>query len=264
MAEQVNAFKEEFPSIEQDNAMIDKAEKLIERNNPDRPEWLPEKFASAEELARSYAELERKVGQPQEQQAEAVEEVVDKLEEQEDAVEEKAEEVKQVMSKLGLNFSEFEKEYNDSGELSDKAYQALEDKGLPRSLVDSWIDGQKALSSAIDNQVYESVGGQEQYAQMLEWAKTNLSESDIGAFNASVDTGDSSLTRFAVQGLHARYRAGAGNNEPTLIQGETGTTSGGLFNSAAELTAAMRDPRYHNDPAYRDLVAQKLSRSDVF
>ena len=128
MAEQVNAFKEEFPSIEQDNAMIDKAEKLIERNNPDRPEWLPEKFASAEELARSYQELERKVGQPQEQQAEAVKEVVDELEQQEDAVEEKAEEVKQVMSKLGLNFSEFEKEYNDSGELSDKAYQALEDK----------------------------------------------------------------------------------------------------------------------------------------
>lgn len=264
MAEQLNTFKEEEPSLEHENAMIDKAEKLMEKNNPDRPEWLPEKFSSAEEMARSYAELEKKVGQPKEQQEEVGEEVADKLEEQEDAVEEKAEEVKQVMSKLGLNFGEFEREYNDNGELSDKAYKALEDKGLPRSLVDSWIDGQKALSSALDNQVYESVGGQDNYTQMIEWAKTNLSESDIGAFNASVDTGDTSLTRFAVQGLHARYRSAVGNNEPTLMQGETGTTSGGSYKSAAELTAAMRDSRYHSDPAYRDMVAQKLSRSDVF
>ncbi|MDQ2651568.1 MAG: hypothetical protein M3Z20_00875 [Chloroflexota bacterium] len=31
------------------------------------------------------------------------------------------------------------------------------------------------------------------------------------------------------------------------------------FRSTAELTAAMRDPRYKNDPAYRDEVAQRLA-----
>ena len=99
---------------------------------------------------------------------------------------------------------------------------------------------------------------------MLEWAKENLPEDDISAFNASVETGDRNLVKFAVQGLYARYRSEAGGNEPQLTQGTVNGSSGGSFQSAAELTAAMRDPRYANDPAYRKSVANKLQRSSVF
>ena len=38
----------------------------------DRPQWLPEKFKSAEDMAQAYSELEKKLGQaPKEEQAEA-------------------------------------------------------------------------------------------------------------------------------------------------------------------------------------------------
>ena len=40
----------------------------------ERPEWLPEKFESAEALAKAYGELESKMGQGEEQQQEQVEE----------------------------------------------------------------------------------------------------------------------------------------------------------------------------------------------
>ena len=52
-----------------------------------------------------------------------------------------------------------------------------------------------------------------------------------------------------MQGLYARYRSEVGGNEPQLTQGSASQSSGGSFQSAAELTAAMRDPRYANDPA---------------
>ncbi len=36
-----------------------------------------------------------------------------------------------------------------------------------------------------------------------------------------------------------------------------------VFRSQAELVRAMADPRYDNDPAYRQDVIEKLERSDV-
>jgi len=73
---------------------------------------------------------------------------------------------------------------------------------------------------------------------------------------------DPNMIRLAIQGLNARYRSEA---EPSLLQGGTGTvSSGGRFESNAELTAAMSDPRYSKDPAYRQQVADKLARSSLF
>jgi hypothetical protein len=111
--------------------------------------------------------------------------------------------------------------------------------------------------------MYEIAGGQEGYSQMMEWAAGNLAPSEIEAYNATVDTGDEGITRLAVQGLVARYRSEVGT-EPNLVEGTTSATSGGRFESAAEVTAAMRDPRYQNDPAYRQRVAQMMARSSVF
>ena len=107
------------------------------------------------------------------------------------------------------------------------------------------------------------MGGEENYNQMIEWAGDNLPPSEIDAFNKAVDSGDINMINFAVNGLTARYRSEVGT-EPRLLQGETNGTSGGSFQSAAELTAAMRDPRYQSDPAYRRMVSDKLSRSNVF
>ena len=107
------------------------------------------------------------------------------------------------------------------------------------------------------------VGGQESYAEMVQWAAENLSESEIDAYNTNVESGDMSLANFAVQGLAARYRSEVGS-EPTLVQGDAASSSSGAFQSVAELTSAMRDPRYGKDPAYRSAVAEKLSRSNVF
>jgi len=85
---------------------------------------------------------------------------------------------------------------------------------------------------------------------------------EIDAFNATMATQDPNMIRLAIQGLNARYRSEAA---PSLLQGGTGPVStGGKFESTAELTAAMSDPRYEKDPAYRQQVSDKLARSSLF
>ena len=47
-----------------------------------------------------------------------------------------------------------------------------------------------------------------------------------------------------------------------LIQGKPASAES-TFRSQAELIQAMNDPRYENDPAYRQDIINKLDRSDL-
>jgi len=252
MAEALNTYQEETPeSQEHIQAMLDKERTKTE----ERPDWLPEKFKSAEDMAKAYSALESKLGQPKQQEEETTEEV-------EVTGNESASDVAQLLDDKGLDFDVFQQEYAENGGLSEDAYQALQEAGFPRSMVDSWVAGQDALAAQMTAQMYEVAGGGEQYAQMVQWAADNLPDNEVNAYNATMESGDPNMIRLAVQGLNARYRSEA---EPTLMQGGTGAvSSGGKFESTAELTAAMSDPRYAKDPAYRQSVADKLAKSSLF
>ena len=50
--------------------------------------------------------------------------------------------------------------------------------------------------------------------------------------------------------------------EGELLQGKP-AASQDTYRSQAELIQAMNDPRYENDPAYRQDVLDKLDRSDL-
>jgi hypothetical protein len=251
MAEAINTYQEpEAESQEHVNAMLEKVEGS--QQDPERPEWLPEKFKSPEDMAKAYSQLESKLGQGQQEQEEEVE----------TTGEETASDVAELLDNKGLDFDVFQQEYNENGQLSDDAYAALDEAGFPRSVVDTWIQGQDALASQVTGEMYNIVGGQEDYNNMVSWAADTLPESEIDAFNATMTSQNPDMIRLAIQGLNARYRSEA---EPTLMQGQTGAvSSGGRFESNAELTAAMSDPRYSKDPAYRQQVADKLSRSSLF
>ena len=249
MADTLNTYQEEAPeSQEHVQEMLNKELQSTE----ERPDWLPEKFKSAEDMAKAYSELESKLGQPQQQQEET----------QEAQGTESVSEVSELLDSKGLDFDVFQQEYDETGQLSPDAYQALEEAGFPESMVDSWIAGQNALASQMTTEMYDIAGGGEEYAQMVQWASDNLPENEVSAYNVTMESGDPNLIRLAVQGLNARYRSEA---EPTLLQGGTGAVStGGRFDSTAELTAAMGDPRYAKDPAYRQAVADKLAKSSLF
>ena len=253
----VNSFEEKSESPEHVEAMLEKAEAL-ENAGQERPEWLPEKFDSPEQMADSYLELERKLssGDSPTQEAEEQEEAEPQIDNPNDP------EVAQVVKNAGLDFDDLQGRYLENGEISDADYEALEKAGLPKTLVDAWISGQEALAAQNNQAVFDIVGGETQYQEMVGWASENLSEVEIAGFNKAIDSGDGDVISLAVEGLNAKYQAVEGRT-PTLVQGQSSNSTGGGYNSVAELTAAMADPRYDRDSAYRQEVAAKLSRSNV-
>lgn len=158
-----------------------------------------------------------------------------------------------------INFDPYYAEYQSAGKLSDESYQALRDKGLPKAFVDQYIDGQRALAELHAEKAYAVVGGKNEFAKIAEWAKVNLSQQELAAFNAGV-MGNVYQMQLAVQGLQAKYAAHSGS-APNLLSGSggaSGITQGG-FKSTFEMVTAINDPRYKHDPAYRNDVARRIS-----
>ena len=211
----------------------------------DRPEWLPEKFNSPEDLAKAYSELQGKMSSGETTEAEEVNEAAE-----------------QVITEAGLDFDTLSSEYWENGGLSEESYEVLQEAGIPRELVDQYAQGQEALLESTRQQVYGSVGGEDNYESMLGWATDNLDDGAIDAFNTAVNSGDMNQTMMAVQGLQARYSADA-TVEPSRTVGGQPVTGGASYRSVAEMMQDMNDPRYQNDPAFRADVEQKLSRSNI-
>ena len=83
----------------------------------------------------------------------------------------------------------------------------------------------------------------------------------MDAFNSVVNNGEALAIQMAVAGLKAEYEAQEGY-EGRMLTGKAARTTD-AFRSQAEVVAAMSDPRYDRDEAYRQDVYDKLERSNV-
>ena len=218
-----------------------------ETNDGDqRPAWLPEKFKTPEDFAKSYSELERKLSQGGDKEVKA-------------PADQSQEQAKEVLSEAGLNFDNFSNEYEQSGQLSDASYESLAKAGIPRDMVDAYIQGQQAIADQIRTTIINDVGGDEYYEAMASWAADNLSHDELAVYNAQVESGNLAAIRMAVNGLRAQFEQVNGF-EPSLIGGGAASATDG-FRSTQEMVTAMRDPRYKTDPAYQADVQRRVGLS---
>lgn len=222
----------------------------------ERPSWLPEKFKSAEDMAKAYAELEAKQGSGKPAVAAAPAVAAPAAQSDEQAA--------VAATKAGLDMSALKAEFSAAGKLSDESIAKLEAAGFDKATVDAYVAGQEALASQFQSEVMAvTPGGADKYTEMVEWAKANLSDAEIAAYNTAVGSGNKDQAKLAVSGLGAKFSAAVGS-EPNLIGGIVHGGSVDVFESVAQVTAAMRDPLYGTDPAYRAKVQAKLGRSQVF
>ena len=226
-------------SIQSESEKVEETQTPIEN---ERPEWLPEKFESAEDMAQAYAELEKKQSEPKEPKETK-----------------EAKKTDEAPAPSNEVISSATEEFTSNGELSDATYDSLAQAGIPREMVDAYIAGQQSLVDAQTNAIHETVGGVGEYEAMAKWAGENLSDEELDAFNTIVEGGTVSQATVAVKGLYAQYKA-LGGGEPSLEKGGTSAADAGAkpFASAAEVTRAMRDKRYAEDPGYRQMVENRL------
>ena len=253
--------------------MVDKVEitspetttdKPVEETKPtqSKPEGLPEKFNSVDELVKSYSELEKKLGEQSQPTKESVDPVSKTEVKQEEQPKSDLDIATKAVDSAGLNMETLSEEFAKEGKLADGSYKSLEKAGIPKEYVDRFIAGQQAIADQQSATVKNLVGGTEAYDSMSEWAGQNLTETEKQAYNTAVNSKDLEAVKLAVVGLKARYAQSTGS-EPQLVEGKASPSGEQGFQSWAQVTQAMSDPRYAKDPAYQAEVKNKLANSKI-
>ena len=123
-------------------------------------------------------------------------------------------------------------------------------------------DSAESLSEEQAEYLMDMVGGDKAYKSMIDWAGQNFSKEEVSMYDGVMESGDPNAIFFAVQALQARYNDNVGS-DGQLLTGKGAENTDDSFKSQAELVAAMSDPRYDRDPAYRQDLMRRLENSDV-
>jgi len=237
------------PLDEQDGQLsADEQESLEigERLAQEEQQLLAGKYRSAEELERGYLELQKRLSSKQQD---------DEPEQEEPEQEEQPEETS-LYETIMESFREGKWEQETVDQVSrmnpiDVANMFLQNQQQPTQVSPEDIEG-----------IQNSVGGDQNYASMLQWASQNLSEQEISMYDTVMDRGDPLAMFFAAQALYGRFQDAVGM-DGELLTGSAPRNTADVYRSQAEVVRAMSDPRYDSDPAYRQDVADKLERSNL-
>ena len=222
----------------------------------EQQQLLAGKFKDAEALEKAYIELQSKFGSRQEDSS-------DEGETDDDEQEDTEEESNSILDALW--------EDAQNGELSKETQEQLS-KMNPAEVAAEYLKyrqqieaNQQPEEDISDSQVAELrgiAGGDEGYQEMIAWASENLTPQDIQRYDSVIASGNYDAISFAVEALKSKYTEAMGV-EGQLFKGKPASSTRDVFRSQAEVVAAMSDPRYDRDPAYRSDVFEKLERSDL-
>lgn len=227
-----------------------------------RPEWLPEKFKDPAELARAYAELEKKLGQPPAPtEGQPAGQPTAPQSGPKDGLKLEEQQAQDAVAKAGFDYAALQQEFEEVGGLKPETFAKLEQAGIPKPMVEAFIEGQKALAAQFEQSIHASVGGTENFTKLQQWANTNLTPAEKAAINAAVDSGNVETVKLAYSGLKARFDASFGSSGEQVQGGPAAALD--VYESHAQMTADIRDPRYSRDPAFRARVEAKIGRSDA-
>ena len=237
---------------EQDSLAV--GEKIVEQQE----QLLAGKYKDAQELEKAYVELQKKLGEKEEDTEQV-------------SAEEKSEEKPTFSDNASLINSASEEYYANGNKLSDETmakFSALSTQDLVKAYMEVQASQPEQAAPPAEitqdqiNQIKNSAGGEQEYANIVNWAKSNLPKESINAFDEVVNTGSIQAIKLAVAGLKTEYN-NANGVEGRMVTGKQAPNNGDVFRSQAELVRAMSDARYDNDPAYRQDIIEKLDRSDL-
>jgi len=206
------------------------------------------KYKNAEELEKGYLELQQKLSsnqpaeeaEPEQTEESAESNILDRIWEESTSQEEFSPELTEEISKMSS--TELANMYLDYRQANQGAEPARD------------------FSEEEIQQLQGVVGGKDNYTNMIDWAQKSLNEQEVNMFDAVMAKGDPLAAFFAVRSLAYAYNDAVGY-DGNVVQGKAPKQNTDQFRSQQELITAMSDPRYENDPAYRQDVMDKLTRS---
>ena len=206
------------------------------------------KFESQEALVKAYQELETKLGSSNNEEKTQTDNSSDEI----------------VNEDGSFDISKYSEEFAQNGQLSESSYQELKEVGFDKQIVDAYIQGQAAIGQQWQSKVKSMVGSDKDYENLINWAsQCGVDAEFIAQYDEAVGSMDENKARMAVEALKSMYLNQ--NKEPKLLGG-TSTGSGGsgdVYESWQQLTEDLNSTLYHKDPAERERVQRKLTRSRI-
>ena len=223
----------------------------------EQSELLAGKYKDAEELEKAYIELQKKMGEGTE--SNEVPQTVDTADQYleggnvnyETAKERYGDELGDIFEANNVDPWKMNETFMQKGTLDEAQFTELEQAGLPRHAVESYLSGLyqstwgsqgEGLTERDVAEMQDLAGGKRQYDAMTEWAAQNLSQEDIQAFDEVTNTGNKAAVRFAVKALIGQYEDAQGRT-PTLVTGKN-ARQGDTYRSMAEVVRDMESPNY--------------------
>ena len=234
----------------------------------EQEQLLAGKYKNAEDLEKAYVELQKKLGGEGTKDSESTGDDAPVNESEETTQE--TEETKEDSPALAL-VNEAAAEYWDNDKTLSEDTIAKLGEMSGSDLLAAYLQAQEAnpidqvpevsdLTTQDIADVRAVAGGEKAYATMVQWAADNLDRSAVESFDSLLASGNVGAIKLAVSGIKAQYD-NVNGYEGTMLSGKPPQTSKDVFRSQAELVAAMGDPRYEKDPAYRQELIEKLDRS---
>lgn len=154
-------------------------------------------------------------------------------------------------------------EFAEKGELSVDTYGKLEAAGLDKGMVDSYIEGQKAIVGKLQDAAYSPFDGVDGYNEAANWAATTYTDDEVKALDVQLTSMNPAIVAQGAKALQARFVAEA-DLEPNTIRGNSNNpATGGVYGSSREMMKDMNSKVYRTSAAFRAEVAAKLGRSNL-
>lgn len=276
-----------------ESVTIDQAQVPTKPAQDDPRSFIPEKFhvkgddgtfdlqATMRKQTDAYKSLEQRLGSGGEDQQEATETVTETSEESvggdteetsdtaekstetgsEEATEPKPQRTVEDFNNKISKWSEHILEKD--GNVTDDEFTAMaEEFGEPKEVVQEYVQNALDARQFHQDQLINSVGGDDAANKMFEWASSAMAPKELEGLQKGLDSWDRNARQQSFETIKQKFDDAHGvfNKRP---DGGSNVTAGdgALFEDAAEVQAAMGDPRYQSDPAYRRAVEDKVRRS---
>jgi len=256
MSDEQTLTMEESPQTEVLTEEEQDSLKVGEAMEAEGEQLLAGKYKNAEELEKAHIELQKKLGEKSEEVSDKAE---SKTEPDEEAPKDTEPNLLDQLWEEGSN-KKITKETFDKLKGMDPvevAKMAMQQRSNTQNAPQT-----REFTDQDVQQIHGLVGGSENYNNMMSWANQNVPEQEVNMYDAVMELGNPLAAYFAVQALALKYQDASGK-DGRMVTGKAPKQTTDQFKSQAEMVKAMEDPRYNDDPAYREALLEKLERSNI-
>lgn len=162
-------------------------------------------------------------------------------------------------SDFGTLIKQAQEQYAHSGQIAPGTYEAFKSQGLQQGDVDFYVNAAAAHQAQQVKGLMDSVGGEQQYQAVKEWAGQHLEPGMQNYFDSLVQGGHVEAARIFMQGLASQMQTQGLTPEQAAVTPSQAPALGqpGGYTSKVDWQKDMNDPRYAKDKSFREQADAK-------